>query len=281
MKRSSSASSSSKLHARQANFTALESSTGNFEPVGCKGCRNRHPLDIDFTMAFQPIVDIRNRSIFGYEALVRGTQQQSAAEILGRVNEENLYAFDQTCRVKAIDLAADLGLQGMLSINFLPNAVYKPETCIRATLEAATERGFPLDRIMFEVTESEEVQDHAHLKHIFAAYKRTGFTTAIDDFGAGHSGLNLLADFQPDIIKLDMALTRGIDSDRIRRAIVAGIVRVCEELAIRVIAEGVETRGEVDTLSGEGISLMQGYLFARPGFQALPTIPDEAWLARP
>lgn len=277
MKPSSQASPKSKLHARQAQFSSLAGSAGVFEPVGCVGCRNRHPLDIDFTMAFQPIVDIDSRQIFGYEALVRGTQQQSAAEILGRVTEENLYAFDQTCRVKAIDLAADLKLQGMLSINFLPNAVYKPETCIRATLEAATERGFPLDRIMFEVTESEQVQDHAHLKRIFTAYKRTGFTTAIDDFGAGHSGLNLLADFQPDIIKLDMALTRGIDGDRIRRAIVAGIVRVCEELSIRVIAEGVETRGEMDTLRGEGINLIQGYLFARPGFQALPTIPESAW----
>lgn len=277
MKRPNPAPPAAKLHARQAKFSSVASSAGVFEPVGCKGCRSRHPLDIEFTMAFQPIVDISTRQIFGYEALVRGAQQQSAAEVLGRVNEENLYAFDQTCRVKAIDLAADLNLQGMLSINFLPNAVYKPETCIRATLEAASERGFPLDRIMFEVTESEEVQDHAHLKHIFAAYKRTGFTTAIDDFGAGHSGLNLLADFQPDIIKLDMALTRGIDKDRIRRAIVAGILRVCEELAIRVIAEGVETRGEVDTLRGEGVTLMQGYLFARPGFETLPVIPDVAW----
>lgn len=252
-------------------------SGASFEPVGCKACRDRLPLGIDFTMAFQPIVDISTGKPFGYEALVRGRNQESAGSILGQVTPENLYSFDQTCRVKAIDLAAELGLEGMLSINFLPNAVYRPETCIRATLEAAHQRGFPLNRIMFEVTEGEEVLDHAHLKNIFEAYKRTGFTTAIDDFGAGHSGLNLLADFQPDIIKLDMALTRHIDKDRIRRAIVSGIIKVCDELSIDVIAEGVESREECIALADQGIKLFQGYYFARPGFESLPVVAESVW----
>jgi EAL domain-containing protein (putative c-di-GMP-specific phosphodiesterase class I) len=151
-------------------------------------------------MAFQPIVDVRTRAVFGHEALVRGKGGEGAAEVLARVHDDNRYAFDQTCRVTAIDLAAHLGLEGMLSINFLPNAVYRPETCILATLQAASEVHFPTERIMFEVTESERVLDHAHLQTIFHEYSRQGFTTAIDDFGAGHSGLNLLADFQPDIV---------------------------------------------------------------------------------
>jgi EAL domain-containing protein (putative c-di-GMP-specific phosphodiesterase class I) len=148
---------------------------------------------------------------------------------------------------------------------------------IRATLEAAREMAFPPQRLMFEVTESEQVRDHARLKHIFVEYRRQGFTTAIDDFGAGHSGLNLLADFQPDIVKLDMALTRGVDTDRVRRAIVSGIVRLCEELEIRVIAEGIETTTECLALQDEGISLFQGYLFARPGFESLPVVPAAVW----
>jgi EAL domain-containing protein (putative c-di-GMP-specific phosphodiesterase class I) len=248
-----------------------------FVPSGCRDCRNRNPLQMPITMAFQPIVDVNTRRPFGYEALVRGKGGEGAAAVLDLVDESNRYAFDQTCRVTAIDLAARLGLEGMLSINFLPNAVYRPETCIRATLEAAVEMNFPTERLMFEVTESERVRDHAHLKHIFVEYKRRGFTTAIDDFGAGHSGLNLLADFQPDIVKLDMALTRGIDGDRVRRAIVSGIVRLCDELGIRVIAEGVETPGECLALQDEGVSLFQGYLFAKPGFESLPEIPDAVW----
>jgi EAL domain-containing protein (putative c-di-GMP-specific phosphodiesterase class I) len=226
-------------------------------------------------MAFQPIVDLVSRNVFGYEALVRGKGGEGAGAVLGMVDDDNRYSFDQTCRVTAIDLASRLGLSGMLSINFLPNAVYRPETCIRATLEAATEMNFPRERLMFEVTESERVIDQAHLQSIFVEYRKQGFTTAIDDFGAGHSGLNLLADFQPDIVKLDMALTRGVDGDRVRRAIVSGIVRLCDELGIRVIAEGIETPSECLALQDEGIELFQGYLFAKPGFEQLPKVAEE------
>ena len=249
----------------------------HFVSVGCKDCRGGKALDIDFSMAFQPIVDVPGRRIFGYEALVRGLNGEGAASILGQVDDTNRYRFDQACRVKAIDLAARLGLEGMLSINFLPNAVYRPETCIRATLEAAAEYKFPTDRIMFEVTEGERVTDHAHLRNILSTYKELGFQTAIDDFGAGYSGLNLLADFQPHFIKLDMALTRNIDKDRVRRAIVFAILVACRELDVTVIAEGIESAEECRTLADEGVKLFQGYFFARPAFEQLPQIPDTVW----
>lgn len=249
----------------------------NFKPVGCKECRNPQALGIPFSMAFQPIVDITDRSIFGYEALVRGANNEPATTVLSQLNEDNRYRFDQSIRVKALDLAKQLDLQGRLSINFFPNAVYKPETCIRATLEAAAELNFPTNRIMFEVTEGEKVLDHGHLKRIFLEYKKHHFITAIDDFGAGYAGLNLLADWQPDIIKLDMALTRNIDKDRVRRSLVFAILAACRELSIRVIAEGIETREECLTLADEGITLFQGYLFARPGFESLPQVPQEVW----
>ena len=251
----------------------------DFIPVGCKECRNLDSLGIDFSMAFQPIVDISSRSIFGYEALVRGPNKESALSILSQVSASNRYKFDQSIRVKAIDLASKLGLDSMLSINFLPNAVYRPETCIRATLEAAAERGFPTERIMFEVTEGEKVEDHDHLRRIFTEYKKHQFTTAIDDFGAGHSGLNLLADWQPDVVKLDMALTRNIHMDRVRRAIVFAIITACRELSIRIIAEGIENKEECTTLADQGVELFQGYLFSRPEFEALPTVPDTVWAA--
>ena len=211
--------------------------------------------------------------------MVRGLTGESAYNVLSQVNESNRYVFDQSIRVKALDLAAALDLRGKLSINFLPNAVYKAETCIRATLEAASAMNFPTERIMFEVTEGEKVVDHGHLKSIFQEYKKQNFTTAIDDFGAGYSGLNLLADWQPDVIKLDMALTRNIDIDRVRRALVAGILGVCKELGIQVIAEGIETREECLALADQGVNLFQGYFFARPQFEALPQIAPEVWAA--
>ena len=242
----------------------------------CSACQSGTPLGFDFSMAFQPIVDARDQSVYAYEALVRGTDGSGAASILGRVTEENRYAFDQACRVKAVELAARLEMPCRLSINFLPNAVYQPATCIRATLAAARRFGFPLERIIFEITEREELVDKEHLKGIIHEYQRQSFKTAIDDFGAGYSGLNLLAEFQPDIIKLDMALVRDIDTHPVRQAIVQGILGVCQALDIEVIAEGIESVGEMRYLQRSGVYLLQGYLFARPLFEALPEV---AWPA--
>ncbi|MCP1372989.1 EAL domain-containing protein [Dyella lutea] len=223
-------------------------------------------------MAFQPIVDVRERKVFAYEALIRGLQGEGAETILPLVTTENRYVFDQACRVNAVELAARLSVPCFVSINFLPNAVYQAATCIRATLEAARRHGFPTEQLIFEITEHEELVDKEHLKGIIREYRRQGFKTAIDDFGAGYSGLNLLAEFQPDIIKLDMALVRAIDHDPVRQAIVRGILGVCQALAIEVIAEGVETLAEFTLLREFGIRLFQGFLFARPGFERLPAV---------
>lgn len=238
----------------------------------CKSCRDEQALPFEFTMAFQPIVDLRTRTVFAYEALIRGVDGTDAATILAQVNEDNRYVFDQSCRVKAVELAARLAIPCYVSINFLPNAVYQAATCIRATLEAARRFHFPTEQLIFEITEHEELVDKEHLKSIIREYKRQGFKTAIDDFGAGYSGLNLLAEFQPDIIKLDMALVREIDHDPVRQAIVQGTLVVCRALAIEVIAEGVETAAELALLRSMGIHLFQGFLFARPGFEHLPAV---------
>ncbi|PAV46726.1 diguanylate phosphodiesterase [Pseudomonas sp. HAR-UPW-AIA-41] len=223
-------------------------------------------------MAFQPICDLQNRKVYAHEALVRGSQGEPAGSLLQQVDADNLYAFDQACRVKAVEWGARLNLPGLLSINFMPNAVYQPETCIRATLEAAARFGFPLERIIFEVTEQEQVLDIEHLLRILYAYRKQGFKTAIDDFGSGYAGLNLLADFQPDLLKLDMELIRGIDQDGVRQVLVDGTLQMCRRLGVEVIAEGVETREELAVLKGMGIQLFQGYLLARPGFESLPEV---------
>ncbi|WP_397459134.1 EAL domain-containing protein [Pseudomonas asplenii] len=253
--------------------------TANFKSLGCAECRNLEGLGFEFTMAFQPIFNVRTGAPYAYEALVRGLGGESAASILGLVNDTNRYRFDQACRVRAIELAAQLGLPDIpdckLSINFLPNAVYRAETCIRATLEAARLFEFPVERLMFEVTEGERVDDPDHLKSIFQEYERQGFTTAIDDFGSGYSGLNFLAMFQPQVLKIDMALTRDIDKDPVRRAIVEGIVLVAKRLGITVVAEGIETLEERDALLDLDVDLMQGYLFARPAIGQLQSMPTE------
>ncbi len=238
-------------------------------PRDCEDCGKAERVGFQFDFAYQPIVDVRSAQVFAHEALVRGPQGEGAMTVLSQVTEQNRYRFDQACRVKAIKGASELGMQERLSINFLPNAIYKPERCIQTTLTAARAYGFPLERIIFEVTEGEQVEDGPWLMEILQEYKRCGFKTAIDDFGAGFAGMSLLADFQPDLIKIDMALIRGVDRRPARQAIVRSLVRLCEELNIQVIAEGIETSGERDFLLDAGIHLMQGYLFAKPAFRAL------------
>jgi EAL domain-containing protein (putative c-di-GMP-specific phosphodiesterase class I) len=232
-------------------------------------------LDFDISMAFQPIVDVETGAPFAYEALVRGTKGEPAGEILGRVTPESRYAFDQKCRVKAIETATRVGLLdtgAKLSINFLPNAVYSPKACIQLTLKTAAATGMPIDRLIFEFTENEEMAEPDHVANIVRTYQAMGFGTALDDFGAGHAGLALLAQFQPDIIKLDMELVRGIEASLPRRIIVGGVARMCRELGITLIAEGIETEDELSAIRSLGIRYVQGYLIARPMFEGLPAI---------
>ena len=246
---------------------------------GCRGCREGVPSP-EFTMAFQPIVDVVTGETYAYEALVRPLGGGGGAmDVLNQVTDDNRYTFDQACRVKAITLASQLGMQSFLSINFLPNAVYQPAACIQLTLESAARAQFPLHHIIFEVTESEPTRDPEHLARIFAEYKRHGMLTAIDDFGAGHSGLNLLAQFQPDIVKIDMALTRNIHTDRTKRVITRSIVTMCMDLGISVIAEGIECAEESVALIDLGVRLFQGYFFARPGVEQLPVVAPDLFVS--
>jgi hypothetical protein len=173
----------------------LMSAAASLRPKGCQACQSATPI-FPFTMAFQPIVDIHERRIDGYEALVRSPTGGGASEVLAQVTPENVYAFDQACRVKAIELAARLGMDVTLSINFLPNAVYEPRACIRATLDAAARTGFRPDRLTFEIVETENIADTGHLLRIISEYRRQGFKIALDDFGTGYSGLARLAELR-------------------------------------------------------------------------------------
>ena len=230
-----------------------------------------------FTMAFQPIVDMASRTIFAQEALVRGADGRGAAAVFERVHHGNRYAFDLACRRRAIEFAAELRFRSRLSINLMPNAACQPSLGIEATLVAADVAGFPVERIIFEFTEGELVQDRLQLRDTVRAFQSRGFQTAIDDFGAGHSGLNLLADILPDLIKLDMALVRGVHRDRGRRAIIRGVTAFCRDLDIAVIAEGIEHVDEWKALQDLGLTLYQGHLFGAPALESftVPHLPGD------
>ena len=245
----------------------------------CTGCRDGIDFDIPFTMAFQPIVDTMTGRPFAYEALIRGPEGEGAYSVLSQVTEANRYSFDQACRVKAIETAMAAGIMAgdaRLSINFLPNAVYSPMACIQLTLRTAQAEGLPIDRLIFEFTENEEMGSPEHVGGIIDTYKQIGFSVAIDDFGAGHSGLDRFVRFRPDEVKLDMELVRDIDTDPRRRAIVRAMVGLCAELDTLVIAEGIETAAEAAALNELGVRYHQGYWYARPAMGVLPAVQGHA-----
>lgn len=244
----------------------------NFQPIKCQACLDGADLPFEFRVAFQPIVSIGQQKVYAQEALCRGPNGEGAAFVLNQVNPENMYRFDQTARVKAIETASRIGIQGDLSINFLPNAVYKPETCIQATLEASARFGFDTRRLIFEFSEQEQISDPDHLLGILKEYRSQGFKTALDDFGAGYSDLRLLTQFQPDIVKLDRTLVSGIHNFNPKQMILKNLISLAADLNLLLVAEGIEEAEEAKFLQDAGVDLLQGYLLARPALEEEPSV---------
>lgn len=259
------------LTARKPRLTSRPSTLANLP-----GCEDPHFSASAYTMAFQPIVDLLGPRVLAYEALVRGLENQSAARVFEQVSTEQRPAMDKRCRVMAVELAVSLGLLATgaaLCINFNPNAIQPSIPALEQTLAAAVEHGLPLSRVILEITETESLRDPDRLRSLLLPYRKQGLRTALDDFGAGYAGLSTLAAFQPDILKIDIALTRSIHERHASRSIVRGIAQICADLDIHVIAEGIEEQPQVDTLQDLGIHCMQGNLFAAPAFEALPSWP--------
>ncbi|MCB1877418.1 MAG: EAL domain-containing protein [Chromatiales bacterium] len=226
--------------------------------------------EICFSFACQPIVDTVERRVVSFEMLVRGTHGEPAPTVLKAISENDRYIFDNKLRERAIEVAAQLGVKCNLNLNLLPGCLTGCDDALAATIELAKLHGIGPERLVIEVTETEIIEDLSRFSAVINEYRALGVMVAIDDFGSGYSGLNLLADFMPDSIKIDMSLIRDIQASGPRQAIVRGIVRTCGDLGIDVVAEGVETEQEWRWCESEGIQLFQGYFFAKPGFESLP-----------
>lgn len=222
--------------------------------------------------AFQPIVDVSDQTIFSYEALVRGKNGESAYEIISSIKDDNLIEFDQKARETAISMAQKLEITTAININFLPRSIYNNDQHVLKTLEFAQKHNFNPSQLYLELTEQEAIQEQEKFIKLANEYHGLGLNIAIDDFGAGYSGLNLLAEFPPDLVKLDIALIKAIHQNGPKQAIVKAIIQVCFDLGIDLLAEGVETIEEYRWLRNHGIEIFQGFLFAKPGFEKLPEI---------
>lgn len=239
------------------------------------------------TSYLQPIVDVVTGEVFAHEALLRvGLGEDSvvgashALEVGRRMNL--LHVLDQLGRSAAIEAASRLSLRGRLFVNFFPTVVYDTAHCLCGIRAAMQGTNLKPEQIVFEVVESEFVADRHHLANILDQFRADGFGVALDDFGAGHGSLNLLAALRPDFIKLDIGLVREVAADRVRASLVGTMVRVAREANVEVIAEGVEQAETAELLAGLGIRLMQGYLFGRPSeAPGNPVAPLDKAPARP
>jgi EAL domain-containing protein (putative c-di-GMP-specific phosphodiesterase class I) len=214
-------------------------------------------------MAFQPIVNWTEKRVHAYEALVRTDEPSlarpdhlfSAAEQLHRVQELGRTIRRSVASV-AVNSPADTHLFVNLHANDLLDDELYAETAPLAPFAA---------RIVFEITERASLEKMKDIQERMAALRARGYRIAVDDLGAGYAGLSSLANLQPEVVKLDMSLVRGVDQQPIKQRLVASLQTLSGPLGIRVVAEGVETVAERDTLVGIGCDLFQGYLFARPG----------------
>jgi EAL domain-containing protein (putative c-di-GMP-specific phosphodiesterase class I) len=233
-----------------------------------------------FTHWFQPIVDARRRTLFGHECLVRLPTGDPASPVLGgdaiigaALSRGDLHVFDSYSRRTAIRNAARRHTAGRVFINFMPSSIYDPAFCMASTLAAMAGTHLTPTDIVFEVVESERVSEPRHLRKIADFYRDKGFSIALDDVGTGSNSLPMIADIRPDFIKLDKSIVAHCDS-RIGRTTIAKLAEIGADTGIAVIAEGVETVRMRDALLACGISLMQGYAFAKPGPTMFDAFPD-------
>jgi EAL domain-containing protein (putative c-di-GMP-specific phosphodiesterase class I) len=215
-----------------------------------------------FYLAFQPIVSLRERRVFGYEALLRSYEPTlptpgdllGAAERLGRVHE-----LGRAIRARVASEADNAPAGTKIFVNLHPLDLNDEDLYTEDSALARIAK-----RVVLEVTECASLDGVKDVAARAQSLRALGFQVAVDDLGAGYAGLTSFSRLAPQIAKIDMSLVRGIDSDPRKRSIVGAMTKLCEELDTLVVAEGVETPSERDTLAELGCDLLQGYLFARP-----------------
>ncbi|HEX4477688.1 MAG TPA: EAL domain-containing response regulator, partial [Polyangiaceae bacterium] len=214
-------------------------------------------------IAYQPIVSVKSKTIYGYEALLRSNEPSlphpgavlDAAERLGQ-----LEALGQIIRDRAVEPVRDRPEAGMLFVNLHTTDLLDPTLLSRAA---------PLsqiaDRVVLEITERASLDRVKDLRGRIASLREIGFRIAVDDLGAGYAGLTSFALLEPEIVKLDMTLVRDVHQSATKQKLIRSMAELCRDMGMLVVGEGVETVQERDALVELGCDLLQGYYFAKPG----------------
>lgn len=228
---------------------------------------------------YQPIVGIKEGElqVIGHELLSRGLDEKGdiippfkmfeAARVRNRV-----FSLDRACRLEAVRNASVVG-DKLIFINFIPTAIYVPEHCLASTFELIKQMDIKPEQVVFEVVETDEVKDITHLKRIFDYYRSHGFKYALDDVGVGFNDLEMLKNMEPDFVKLAIEYTNGVSEDVSKQKVAKAVLRIAHDMGAFALAEGVESKKDLDYLTEMGYDLFQGYYFAKP--HPTPTVTLE------
>ncbi|EDL65113.1 EAL domain-containing protein [Bacillus sp. SG-1] len=219
---------------------------------------------------FQPIINLQqNEELYGFESLLRSGDDEmviSPAVLFQTANETGLHSLlDQRARETAIRCRKDQLTKGIKSfINFLPSTIYNPEFCLQHTFSFVEKYDVDPADLVFEVVETEKIEDVEHLKSVFEVYRREGMKVALDDVGAGFATLEMLSKLKPDYMKIDRAYIDHCDVKKDHQEFLIEVTRISKELGIRVLAEGIERKEELEYCKWLGVDLAQGYYIGKP-----------------
>lgn len=228
---------------------------------------------------FQPIVQMKDGEILGYEGLIRGPSDSplhSPLNLFQAADEHGLrVTIEHLCRRIVLEQFKALHLPGKLFLNVSPECLLKRDARHGETLDYIHEIGIAPERVIIELTEYQPTHDYSLLYEAVRHYRAMGFEIAIDDLGEGFSSLRLWSELQPEFVKIDMHFIQGIDKDAVKRQFVRSIQSIAEKSGSRVVAEGIETQAELTTLLDLGVACGQGYHIAKPHANPAKSISAE------
>ncbi|WP_052506993.1 GGDEF domain-containing protein [Desulfonatronovibrio magnus] len=234
---------------------------------------------------YQPIMDFRTNNIIGWEALARGPENSQFHTPLALFDfaEDTgmLFQLERTCREQAIKSIGPLGRDQKIFLNIHPQTLVDPNFKTGETMRLLEQNGLTPDNVVFEITERHSTRNFTLFFESLNHYRQQGYMVAVDDLGAGYNGLFSVAEIKPDFIKIDMSLTRGVDSNPAKRALVEAIITFAEKMDAKVIAEGIETRNQLEALVAMGAHSGQGFFLARPEFpKPAPSFNFKAYIPK-
>jgi diguanylate cyclase (GGDEF)-like protein len=217
---------------------------------------------------FQPIVDMSNGQLIGYEGLIRGPEHSplySPINLFRAARENNLtWELEKLCREVILAKFAELALPGKIFLNISPEYLIHSRQTFLDQLEFLKKIALHPDRIVLELTENQATHDYQQMRHVLQHYRACGFQIAIDDLGEGFSSLRLWSEIKPDFVKIDMHFVQGIDQDPVKLQFVQSIQLIAGKSGTVTIAEGIETEAELRLLQELGVACGQGFYIAKP-----------------